>query len=160
MENITAVLPTHREARESIDRLISRFNDSQPLEETDIQRATLGVANSLQIRDYLMGAIGVEISTPEDGVFFISALESIGTQSAHLIAVKSAYYYEAGNSIGANLAIAGAFKLDSENALASLLRRVYSAGWSPESFATMRDSLHPKVSEKVEELAEIIVGQE
>ena len=160
METIKTALPTHREAKNSLDVLLSRFNDSLPLEETDIKTATLGIANGIQIRDYAMGEIGLALPDTADSLLFIKALEALGTRSAHLIAVKSAYLWESGDSILANLALNEAFKIEPENSLAKLLRRVFSAGWPADSFKTMREELAPKVREVVEQNSEIVVGEE
>jgi len=60
-------------------------------------------------------------------------------------ALFSAISYERGDGALAARALERAFNDDSNYPLAKLLRRVYTAGWPPESFANMRLELHPKI---------------
>jgi hypothetical protein len=53
--------------------------------------------------------------------------------------------YENGDGALAQKALDRALADDERYPLAGLLRRVFNAGWPPESFATMRAELHPKV---------------
>ena len=57
----------------------------------------------------------------------------------------SAINYERGDGSMASKALDIAFKDQQNYPLAKLLKRVYAAGWPPESFAKMRAELHPKV---------------
>jgi hypothetical protein len=152
-------LPTHLEALTCFDSLLSRFQDSAPLEETVIKTATLGIAKSVQIRDYALGAIGISLDSA-DSLRFIKSLEVLGVESAGLYAIKAAYLYESDDSIGANLALNKAFTLERSHSLSMLLRRVFSAGWSPTAFASMRNELHPKVVEGLVSLAGVTVGED
>jgi hypothetical protein len=53
--------------------------------------------------------------------------------------------YEGGDGALAQKALDRALDDDEHYPLAALLRRVFNAGWPPESFAAMRAELHPKV---------------
>jgi hypothetical protein len=53
--------------------------------------------------------------------------------------------YENGDGALAQKALDRAIEDDPSYPLAGLLRRVFNAGWPPESFAQMRRELHPKV---------------
>jgi hypothetical protein len=53
--------------------------------------------------------------------------------------------YERGEGALAHKALDRAFADDDQYSLALLLRRVFTAGWPPESFTAMRAQLHPKV---------------
>ena len=57
----------------------------------------------------------------------------------------SAVNYERGDGSMASKALDMAFADQANYPLAKLLKRVYAAGWPPESFAKMRTELHPKV---------------
>ena len=151
-------LPTHLEALTCFDSLLSRFQDSAPLEETVIKTATLGIAKSVQVRDYALGAIGLSLDSA-DSVRFIKALEVLGEVSPALLAIKSAYLWESDDSIGANLALNKALTLDPKHSLSLLLRRVYSASWPVASLKAMREELHPKVVEGLVSLATVRVGE-
>jgi len=155
---IETALPTHLEAKSALDSLISTFSDSRLLGETEIKTATLGIANSLQIRDYALGAIGLSFDSA-DSLDFIKALEVLGEVSPCLLAIKASIYYEGEDTIGANLALNKALSLDPKHSLSLLLRRVMGAGWPPASFASMRNELHPRVIEGLKELEEVAVNE-
>jgi hypothetical protein len=156
MESISTALPTHLEAKNALDSLISSFSDSREMKETDIKTATLGIAHSLQIRDYALGSIGLTFDNL-DALDFVKGLELLGEVSPCLLAIKASIYFEAEDLTEANLALDKAFALDPNHPLSLLLRRVFAAGWPPASFASMRDSLHPKVIEGLKELEGVSV---
>jgi protein-disulfide isomerase-like protein with CxxC motif len=154
---IETAIPNHLEAKTALDTLLDSFQDSRMIEENAIKTATLGIALSVQIRDYALGAIGNCLDA-DDSVSFIKAIEAIGGESAALSAIKAAYYYEAEDTIGANLALNKALELQNGHSLALLLRRVMSAGWPPASFASMRRELHPKVEAGLKDLEAVAVN--
>ena len=99
----------------------------------------------LQVRDYAMG-----FTTPEN----IETVSSMwrwlleiapSRHIAPVAALHSAISYEQGNREIALISLAKALEDQESYPLALLLRRVYAANWPPESFATMRKDLHPKV---------------
>ena len=160
MKDISTALPTHQEAKSALDSLLVAFSDSAPLDEALIETATLGIAKGVQFRDYSLGAIGLTLGDPADSLAFIEALKTLGNDSPALEALKAAYAYEAGNKALAMECIENALSLENGHSLALLLRRVFGAGWPPASFVSMRNSLHPKVTQSVEEFALVTVGQE
>ncbi len=99
----------------------------------------------LQVRDYAMGF------TTSENIETISAmwqwlLEIAPSRHiAPVAALYSAISFEQGNSELAGIALEKALEDQPAYPLAILLRRVYAANWPPESFATMRKDLHPKV---------------
>ena len=157
MNDIKTDLPTHLEAKNALDSLLDSFQDSRMLEEVAIKTATLGIAESVQIRDYALGAIGIALDS-EDSLDFINAIQLLGQDSAALEAIRGAYLYELGNKTEANKALDKAFELQNGHSLALLLRRVFSAGWPCESFRSMRNELHPKVEAGLVELEGVLVN--
>lgn len=151
MEQETA-LPTHLEAKNSLDLCLSRFADSATMEEADIKTAFLGISQGIQIRDYALGAIPLVLDDYQDQKTFLTLLTAIGGESAHVQAVWSAFAYESENSEEAYSHLNKAKELDPANSLASLLFRVFGAGWPPASFASMRKELHPRVTEGLKDL--------
>jgi hypothetical protein len=149
--------PTHLEAKNSLDLCLSRFADSATMEEADIKTAFLGIANSIQIRDYALGALGLSLNDYQDINTFLTLLTAIGGESAHVQSLWSAYAYEAENREEAFAHLNKARELDPKNSLALLLGRVFSAGWPPASFASMRNELHPKVVEGLADLEGVSV---
>ena len=151
--------PTHLEAKNSLDLCLELFADSKTMEEADIKTAFLGIANSIQIRDYALGALGYSLNDYQDINAFLTLLTAIGGESAHVQALWSAYAYEAGNQEETSLHLNKAKELDPANSLATLLGRVFGAGWPPASFASMRDGLHGKVTEGLKDLEGVSVHE-
>jgi len=157
MEDIKTDLPTHLEAKNALDSLLDSFQDSRMLEEVAIKTATLGIAESVQIRDYALGAIGITLDS-EDSLAFITAIQLLGQDSAALEAIRGAYLYELGNKTEANKALDKALSLENGHSLSLLLRRVMSAGWPSDSFASMRNECHPRVVEGLKDLEGVAVN--
>ena len=81
-------------------------------------------------------------------VFTITYLVDKKVTSVYIAPVASllaALSYEKGEGALAQRCLDRALADDPSYSLASLLRRVFSAGWPPESFSAMRKDLHPKV---------------
>ena len=99
----------------------------------------------LQVRDYAMGFTTIEnIETVSSMWRWLLEIAPSG-HIAPVAALYSAISYERGDSELAVSALDKAFADQKSYPLALLLRRVYAANWPPESFATMRKDLHPKV---------------
>jgi hypothetical protein len=158
MKDIKTDLPTHLEAKNALDSLLDSFQDSRMLEETAIKTATLGIAESVQIRDYALGAIGIALDS-EDSLAFITAIQLLGQDSAALEAIRGAYLYELGQIEPRQVkALDKALELVNGHSLSLLLRRVMSAGWPCESFRAMRNELHPKVEAGLKDLEGVLVN--
>jgi hypothetical protein len=99
----------------------------------------------LQVRDYAMGFTTSEnIETVSSMWRWLLEIAPSG-QIAPVAALHSAISYEQGKGEIALASLALAIDDQKTYPLALLLRRVYAANWPPESFATMRKDLHPKV---------------
>ena len=99
----------------------------------------------LQVRDY---AMGLTDSENIEGLWTMWRwLLSIAPTGfiAPVASLFSAVSYEKSDGALAMRALDQALSDNSKYPLALLLRRVYAAGWPPESFAIMRKELHPKV---------------
>ena len=59
--------------------------------------------------------------------------------------IVAAMAYESGDGALAQKAVDRAIEDGESYPLAGLLRRVFNAGWPPQSFAQMRADLHPRV---------------
>ena len=124
-----------------LDELFASDADAQS---DEVLVNVLYYLTDIQVRDYALGLLN-----PADPVPFISALnrlvEIAPTDTAYINAPASllaVMHYELGNTADALLTLSNA---DEHYSLALLLNRVFKSGWSPESFAKMRDELHPKV---------------
>jgi hypothetical protein len=134
----------HLDAKNAVDSLFSAFCDSAPINEADLSLSFEGIDNSLQIRDYVLGLIGLNLSDHADRFRFLNLFTVCG-ESAHVEAIRGAYLYEAGQIEEAREALNKA----PNNSLALLLGRVISSGWPVDAFASMRNELHPKVVEGI-----------
>jgi hypothetical protein len=156
---MTIKTPTHLEAKSALDSALSAFADSAPINEQDLALACSGIANSIQIRDYSLGAIPLVLSDYQDINRFMKAL-SLCCESAHLEAVWSAFAYEAGNTEEAYSHLKACSQIDGSNSLGLLLNRVFNAGWPHASFTAMREELHPRVIEGLKDLEGVAVNEE
>lgn len=156
---LETALPTHLEAKNSLDSCLSLFADSKALNEADIKTAFLGISQGIQIRDYSLGAIPLVLTDYQDISRFMALLKAIGGESAHLEAVWSAFAYEAGNTEEAYSHLKACSQIDGSNSLGLLLNRVFNAGWPHASFTAMREELHPRVIEGLKDLEGVAVNE-
>lgn len=104
--------------------------------------ASLG---DIQVRDFALG------SHDETNIDFYWAMWRYLTRIAPpgcvapVASLLAALSYERGEGALAQRALDRALSDNPSYSLASLLRRVFTAGWPPQSFAAMRKELHPKV---------------
>jgi hypothetical protein len=105
----------------------------------------IGRMSDVQIRDY---ALGIHSEDTYD-LYFAMWRELLRLAPRGFVApiacIVAAMSYESGDGALAQKALDRAFSDDEMYPLAGLLRRVFNAGWPPESFAQMRAELHPKV---------------
>lgn len=107
-------------------------------------RVIAGVGD-IQVRDFALG------SHDETSIDFYWAMWRYLTRIAPsgfvapIATLFAALSYERGEGALAQRALDRALSDDPSYPLALLLRRVFSAGWPPESFVAMRKDLHPKV---------------
>ena len=99
----------------------------------------------LQVRDYAMGIVSEEnIETMWQMWRHLMKVAPSG-YIAPVATLFSAVNYERGDGAMATKSLEKALEDQPNYPLAKLLKRVYAAGWPPESFAKMRAELHPKV---------------
>jgi hypothetical protein len=99
----------------------------------------------LQVRDYAMGFTTTENIEIVNSMWQWLLEIAPSGHIAPVAALYSAISYEQGKGELALASLAKALEDQKSYPLALLLTRVYAANWPPESFATMRKDLHPKV---------------
>lgn len=134
-----------RDGVETMDLLVDEYRMGRgPTDRTLVARM-IGRMSDVQVRDY---ALGVHREDTYD-LFFTMWREILRLAPRGFVApiacVVAAMAYEGGDGALAQKALDRAFADDEKYPLAALLRRVFNAGWPPESFAQMRNELHPKV---------------
>jgi hypothetical protein len=150
--NYTDLERTHilqREGAIAVDQLCSDFIQNQRISDPQIVAHVLVRLQDLQVRDYAMGSITA--TTIEALWKFWRELASAAPYrlKAPALTIFAAICYELEDCAGAQDALTEALFDDPDYPLAKLLRRVFSAGWPPESLAIMRSELHPKITASI-----------
>ena len=127
-------------------RLVEQYFASSSTEQGDeVVVNVLYYLTDIQVRDY---ALGLMDTTKSDTLIPALAhlIELAPTDTEYMNAPASLLaqvQYEMGNTADALLTLSNA---QHNYSLALLLRRVFTSGWEPASFAAMRKELHPKVT--------------
>ena len=141
----SGVLELQQAGAWAVERLISGFEEDGFIKDYDLLALCLVRFDDLTIRDYAMGLVNSENI---DAIWDLwRAVLKIAPKGfvAPVATLFSAICYEKGEGALATRALDRAFADDLRYPLATLMRRVYAAGWPPESFAAMRSELHPKI---------------
>lgn len=111
----------------------------------ELSARVIGRLSDIQVRDFALGSH--DAHTLETYAVMWRYLMRIAPCGfiAPLASLLAAVSYESGAGALAQHCIDRALADNGGYSLATLLRRVFSAGWPPEAFATLRAELHPKV---------------
>lgn len=138
-----------RDGVESMDLLFDDFRMGRGAHERTLVARMIGRMSDVQVRDY---ALGVHSEENFD-IYFSLWRELLRLAPRGFVApiacIVAAMSYENGDGALAQKALDRALIDDERYPLAGLLRRVFNAGWPPESFAQMRRELHPKVIDAI-----------
>ena len=147
---------TMAEVKDSIDSYFSNYfaNTSDLISDQDLDNIkTALVGGNLIVRDYFMGMmLDYPDKTTDELLEAIALLSTYlpDGQRQSLYTVCSAYAYRRGEKDRANQFINLAFTDEPDYPLATLLKRVYEAGWSEEMFTRMALDLHSKILEQMD----------
>jgi hypothetical protein len=134
-----------RDGVETMDLLLDEFRLGHGIREEILAARMIGRMSDVHIRDY---ALGVHSEESFD-LYFTMWRELLRLAPPGFIAplacIVAAMSYESGDGALAQKALDRAIADEPGYPLAGLLRRVFNAGWPPQSFAQMRQELHPKV---------------
>lgn len=132
-----------------ISRFIAGSMGEDFVKDQEIYARVIGAISDIQVRDF---ALGSHNETTLD-IYWTTwrHLTRIAPSGfvAPVASLLAALSYEKGDGALAHRALDRALEDDPSYSLAQLLRRVFTAGWPPESFAQMRKDLHPKVCEGI-----------
>lgn len=144
-EDTADITALRRDGVEAMELLLDEFRIGRGPTEQLLVARVIGRMSDLQIRDY---AMGVHQEDTYD-LYFTMWRELLRLAPVGFIApiacIVAAMAYENGDGALAQRALDRAIADDASYPLAALLRRVFNAGWPPQSFAQMRSELHPKV---------------
>ena len=134
-----------RDGVDTMDLLLDEYRMGKGPSDRVLVARMIGRMSDVQVRDY---AMGVHNEDTYD-LYFTMWRELLRLAPRGYVApiacIVAAMAYENGDGALAQKALDRAFADDEQYPLASLLRRVFNAGWPPESFSQMRAELHPKV---------------
>lgn len=146
---------TIKEVSQAINLLATNFMESNEIDTELLEVVTKGITSEkgLALRDYVLGM-------PEDfGIGFMTnfaeaLLERTPEESSYAIkTILACFYYEGLEINKAKKCLAEVMDKNPTYPLATLLKRVFDSGWSPESFFNLRKELHPKVIVSIKERA-------
>ena len=143
------------EAINLINDSILSFEDGLPSD--TISKIIYSINNEIQVRDYFLGL--PETFGLDTCLSFLSYIgASIDEDESYSIAtLMSAYFYEKEEVELAAISLELALKTKPNYSLANLLDRVFTAGWSADSFVSMRKELHPRVVAGLEEMKDQLI---
>ena len=141
----TDVNALQRDGATAVIDLAGEFAAGRGTEDLELTARVIGRLADIQVRDF---ALGSHTDEDIDSYFLmwrqLMRMAPIG-QVAPVASLFAALAYESGDGALAHRALDRALADINGYSLALLLRRVFTAGWPPQSFAAMRRELHPKV---------------
>jgi hypothetical protein len=144
-EDSPEIGPLRRDGVEAMLLLLDEFRIGRGPTDQSLVARVIGRMSDVQVRDY---AMGVHQEDNYDLYFAmwreLLRLSPVGSV-APIACIVAAMAYENGDGALAQRALDRAISDNASYPLAALLRRVFNAGWPPQSFAQMRSELHPKV---------------
>jgi len=144
-EDSPEIGPLRRDGVEAMLLLLDEFRIGRGPTDQRLVARVIGRMSDVQVRDY---AMGVHQEDNYDLYFAmwreLLRLSPVGSV-APIACIVAAMAYENGDGALAQRALDRAISDNASYPLAALLRRVFNAGWPPQSFAQMRSELHPKV---------------
>lgn len=144
-EDAEELTELRRDGVDTMDLLLDEYRMGKGPSDRVLVARMIGRMSDVQVRDY---AMGVHNEDTYD-LYFTMWRELLRLAPRGYVApiacIVAAMAYENGDGALAQKALDRAFADDEQYPLAGLLRRVFNAGWPPESFSQMRAELHPKV---------------
>ncbi len=129
----------------TFDKLLSEFAKTGKCSDYKDVALLLVSLKDVVVRDYLLGSITEENVSDIRSLWRWLLLVAPDGYKTPIACLNAAIAYESGDGAGAHIFLDIAVKEEEDYSLASILKRVFNAGWPPESFAQMRKELHPKV---------------
>ena len=134
-----------RDGATAVIDLAGEFALGRGGDDLELIARVIGRLSDIQVRDF---ALGTHTEEDIDNYFLMwRHLMRMAPPGfvAPIASLFAALAYESGDGALAHRALDRALADTNGYSLALLLRRVFTAGWPPESFAAMRRELHPKV---------------
>jgi hypothetical protein len=134
-----------RDGATAVIDLAGEYREGRGAEDRELAARVIGRLSDIQVRDFALGS-----HTDESADYYWVMwrdLLRIAPRGfvAPVACLFAAMAYERGEGALAHKGLDRALGDDDQYSLAHLLRRVFTAGWPPQSFSAMRAQLHPKV---------------
>ena len=134
-----------RDGATAVIDLAGQYQLGRGHEDVQLRARVIGRLSDIQVRDFALGAHTDQASDNYWAMWRELMQVAPSGFIAPIASIFAALAYERGEGALAHKALDRALADDERYSLALLLRRVFTAGWPPESFSAMRAQLHPKV---------------
>jgi hypothetical protein len=134
-----------RDGATAVIDLAGEYQEGRGSQDRELVARVIGRMSDIQVRDFALGSHSDETSDFYWKMWRDLLVIAPRGFVAPIASVFAAIAYERGEGALAQKALDRALDDDEKYSLAMLLRRVFTAGWPPESFTAMRTELHPKV---------------
>ena len=139
------LLDLQRDGATALIDLAGEYTQGRGAEDRELAARVIGRLSDIQVRDFALGSHNDETADAYWQMWRDLLLIAPRGFIAPIASIFSALAYERGEGALAHKALDRALADDERYSLALLLRRVFTAGWPPQSFSAMRAELHPKV---------------
>jgi hypothetical protein len=139
------LLDLQRDGATSLIDLAGEYTQGRGAEDRELTARVIGRLSDIQVRDFALGSHNDETADAYWQMWRDLLLIAPRGFVAPIASIFAALAYERGEGALAHKALDRALADDERYSLALLLRRVFTAGWPPQSFSAMRAQLHPKV---------------
>lgn len=134
-----------RDGATAIIDLVGEYREGRGAEDRELAARVIGRLSDIQVRDFALGS-----HTDESADYYWAMWRNLLRIAprgfvAPIACLFAAMAYERGEGALAHKGLDRGLGDDDQYSLAHLLRRVFTAGWPPQSFSAMRKELHPKV---------------
>ncbi len=140
-----SLLDLQRDGATAVIDLAGEYALGRGAEDRELAARVIGRISDIQVRDYALGSHNDETADVYWQMWRELLLIAPRGFVAPIASIFAALAYERGEGALAHKALDRALADDERYSLALLLRRVFTAGWPPQSFSAMRAELHPKV---------------
>ena len=156
-----------------MEAMVNEFGKTHSIEsfsDSDIRDFAYGVKANNQLRDFLLG-LPLDLSEAqgwdsEEAVSFCGAMLTLivahpaltAEYRVPLKAGMSLFYMEIGNDTEAKKLLDEILEVEPDYALANLLTRTLNLPWQVRGFEQMRIECHPKVRERLSEMADEVLA--
>ncbi len=139
------LLELQRDGATAVIDLAGEYTQGRGAEDRELTARVIGRISDIQVRDFALGSHNAETADAYWQMWRELLLIAPRGFVAPIASIFAALAYERGEGALAHKALDRALADDDRYSLALLLRRVFTAGWPPQSFSAMRAELHPKV---------------